>query len=181
MIEKDLFELAKTVKFGNRNDKFQNEIKDDINKIKSSLNVLIAADRTTNMYELTPKEYKKLLRNNVTKTYRKAPPRLEKTINLEAKEIAQNINLDDRIECIAKNKVFVTLKDHKQNFRSATPCRLINPCKSELGKISKIILENINKTLIEKLNVNQWKNTETVINWFKSVEQNQDASLFSLT
>ena len=74
MIEKDLFELVKTVKFGNRNDKFQNEIKDDINKIKSSLNVLIAADRTTNMYELTPKEYKKLLRNNVTKTYRKAPP-----------------------------------------------------------------------------------------------------------
>ena len=65
----------------------------------------------------------------------------------------------------------MTLKDHKQNFRSATPCRLINPCKSELGKISKIILENINKTLIEKLNVNQWKNTETVINWFKSVEQ----------
>ena len=178
MIEKDLFELAKTVKFGNRNDKFQNEIKDDINKIKSSLNVLITADRTTNMYELTPKEYKNLLRNNVTKTYRKAPPRLEKAINLEAKEIAQNINLDDRI---AKNKVFVTLKDHKQNFRSATPCRLINPCKSELGKISKIILENINKTLIEKLNVNQWKNTETVINWFKSVEQNQDASLFSLT
>ena len=49
MIEKDLFELAKTVKFRNRNDKFQNEIKDDINKIKSSLNVLITADRTTNM------------------------------------------------------------------------------------------------------------------------------------
>ena len=32
-------------------------------------------------------------------------------------------------------------------------------------------MENINKTLIEKLNVNQWKNTETVIHWFKSIEQ----------
>ena len=72
---------------------------------------------------------------------------------------------------IAKNNAFVTLKDHKQNFRSATPCRLINPCKSELGKTSKTILENINKTILEKLNVNQWKNTETAIHWFKSIVQ----------
>ena len=56
-----------------------------------------------------------------------------------------------------KKNAFVALKDHKQNFRSATQCRLINPCKSELGKISKIILENINKTLIKKLNANQWR------------------------
>ena len=171
MFEKDLLELVKSVKFRNRNDKFQNKMKNDINKIKSSLNVFIPADKTTNMYELTPKKYKKLLRNNVTKTYRKAIPRLEKAISLEAKEIARNINLDDRIECIAKNNAFVTLKDHKLNFRSATPSRLINPCKSELDKISKIILKNMNKTLIEKLNVNQWKNTETVIHWFKSIEQ----------
>ena len=73
MFEKDLFELAKTVKFINKNDKFQNEMKDDINKVKSSLNVFIPADITTNMSELAPKEFKKLLRNNVTKTYRKAP------------------------------------------------------------------------------------------------------------
>ena len=68
MFEKDLFELANTVKFRNKNDKLQNEKKDDINKVKSSLNVFVLADITTNMYELTPKEYKKLLRNNVTKT-----------------------------------------------------------------------------------------------------------------
>ena len=61
----------------------------DINKVKSSLNVFIPADKTTNMYELTPKEHKKLLRDNVTKTFRKAPPQMEKPINLEAKEIAK--------------------------------------------------------------------------------------------
>ena len=142
VFEKDLFKLVKAVKFRNRNDKFQNETNDDINKIKPSFNVFINPDKTTNMYELTHKEYKKLLRNNVRKTYRKVPPQLERAINLEAKEIALNINLDDRIECIAKNKAFVTLKAHKQNLRSATPCRLINPCKSEFGKISKIIFEN---------------------------------------
>ena len=56
MFEKDLLELVKSVKFRNRNDKFQNKMKNDINKIKSSLNVFIPADKTTNMYELTPKK-----------------------------------------------------------------------------------------------------------------------------
>ena len=32
-------------------------------------------------------------------------------------------------------------------------------------------MEDINNTLLEKLNVNQWKNTETVIHWFKSIAQ----------
>ena len=104
IFEKDLFELVKTVKFGNRNDKLQNEMKDAINEIKSSSNVFMPADKTTNMLELTPKGYKKLLRDDVTKTYRKAPPRLEKAINLQAKEIAKNINLDDRIESMATKK-----------------------------------------------------------------------------
>ena len=171
MFEKDLFELVKTVKFRNRNDKFQKEMKDDINKIKFSSNVFIPADKTTNVHELKPKEYKKLLRDNVTKIYRKSPPRQEKVINLESKEITKNINLEDRIKCIAKNNAFVTLKDRKQNFRPVTPCRLINPCKSEIGKISKIILENVNKTLTEKLNVGQQKNTDIVIHWFKTTEQ----------
>ena len=185
MFEKDLLELVKSVKFRNRNDKFENKMKDDIYKIKSSSNVFIPADQTANMYKVTSNEHKKPLRNNVIETYRKAAPRLEKAIKLEAKEVTKNINLEDRIECIAKNNAFVTLKNHKQNFRSAAPCRLINPCKSELGKTSKLILEDINRTLIEKLNVNQWKDTETVIHWFKSMVQiyitgsNQDASLFS--
>ena len=60
MFKKDLPELVQIVKYRNRNDKFQNEMKDDINKIKSSLNVFIPADKTANMYELTPKEYKEL-------------------------------------------------------------------------------------------------------------------------
>ena len=87
VFEKDLLQLVKAVKFRNRNDKFQNQQKDGINKIKSSFNIFKPADKITNMCELTHKEYKKLLRNNVTKTYRKAPPQLERAINLKAKKL----------------------------------------------------------------------------------------------
>ena len=40
---------------------------------------------TTNMYELSATGYKKLLKDNITKTYKKATPRLKDIINLEAK------------------------------------------------------------------------------------------------
>ena len=38
-----------------------------------------------------------------------------------------------KYECIA----YITLKDHKDNFRSAHPCRLINPAKAKLGRSVK--------------------------------------------
>ena len=49
--------------------------------------------------------------------------------------------------------------------------RLINPAKNEIGRISKVILDKINSSLIEQLKVNQWKNTQNVIEWFTKIEE----------
>ena len=57
-------------------------------------------------------------------------------MNLKAKGIAAGIALDGRAECMAKAPAYITLKDLKDNFRSAHLCHLINPCKSEIGKIN---------------------------------------------
>ena len=46
---------------------------------------------------------------------------MEKSINLEDKDIAAGIKLDDRIEYMAKAPANITLKDEKDNFRSAIP------------------------------------------------------------
>ena len=100
-------------------------------------NIYAFADKTTNIYKLPPQDYEKLLHENTTKSYQKSPTRLEKSINLEAKEIAAGVKLDDRIEYMAKAPAYITLKDHKDNFRSAHPCHLINPSNSEIRKISK--------------------------------------------
>lgn len=43
-------------------------MKDDTSKIKCSSNVFTPANKTTNIYKLKRKEYKRLLRENVTKT-----------------------------------------------------------------------------------------------------------------
>ena len=56
---------------------FQRELNADIRKIRSSPNVFVFADKTNNNYEMSKDHQQKHLRDNVTKTYQKAPPKLE--------------------------------------------------------------------------------------------------------
>ena len=60
---------------------------------------------------------------------------------------------------MAKDNAFVTIKDRKEDFPSNLKCRLINPAKGDLGKVSKVVLGKINDKIGGKLNVNQWKNS----------------------
>ena len=69
---------------------------------------------------------------------------------------------------------FITLKGHKENFVNKPTCRLINPTKTELDKISKKIIQDINKQLVEKLKVNRWKSTKYVTDWFKKIDNKKD-------
>ena len=39
------------------------------------------------------------------------------------------------------SEAFITLKDHNPNFRNKPTCRLIDPCKLELGKVSQQLVE----------------------------------------
>ena len=95
---------------------------------------------------------------------------------MEAKNIANNFKLADKIDHLAKIEAFISLKDHKENFNNKPTCRLINPTKNELGKISKKLVEDINKELLGKLTANQWKNTKDVIEWFKSINNKNNCT-----
>ena len=69
---------------------------------------------------------------------------------------------------MARKPAYITLKDQKENFNINPKCCLINPAKTELEKVAKIIVENINKTVREKLHCNQWRNTSNLMDWFKN-------------
>ena len=49
----------------------------------------------------------------------------------------------------------------------------MNPAKKELGRVSKTILDKINENLRNSLQLNQWKNTQEVIDWFKGIDNKQ--------
>ena len=70
----------------------------------------------------------------------------------------------------------MTLTDHKVSFQNDPKCRLINPSKSEIGVISKHYLELINSKIREKTQMNQWRNTKSVIEWFKAIKNKSKSS-----
>ena len=86
----------------------------------------------------------------------------------------------DRVECFAQRDSFITLKDHKENFPNNPKCRLINPAKSEIGLISKQLLESINSEVKLKTKVNQWRQTADVIYWFKNINEKRDCRFLQL-
>ena len=92
----------------------------------------------------------------------------------EGKGIASKLELDDCMEIYAEREAFITLKDHKENFRSEPTCRLINPAKTELGIVSKQLVEKINRNVQETTHLQQWKNTQAVIDWFSDLKDKSD-------
>ena len=56
---------------------------------------------------------------------------------------------------------------------------LINPAKSEIGKVSKQLLDRINKKVIASIKINQWKNTASVLAWFNSISNKDQYSFIA--
>ena len=70
----------------------------------------------------------------------------------------------------AESNPFVSSKDYQPNFSSNSKCCLINPSKSEIGKISKYFLKQINSKIKDISSANQWQETSTVMKWFKNIK-----------
>ena len=66
---------------------------------------------------------------------------------------------------------FLTIKDHKKHFPFNIECRVLNPAKNELGRISKTILEKAVRDIRAKTPLTQWKNSHDVIVWFENIKQ----------
>ena len=60
---------------------------------------------------------------------------------------------------------------HKENFQNNPTARLINLAKNEIERISKVILDKIKSSLIQQVNIKQWKNTQNLIEWFLKIEE----------
>ena len=161
--------MIRNIEFKTVRDEFQSKLSKDVKDIRSSDKVLVFADKGTNLYEMDKCHYNKLLGDNITKTYKKCDPKVKGEIDKEAKVLAGRLGLGEKMECMAERQAFVTLKDHKDNFRSDPKCRLINPAKSEMGYVSKGLLDNVISKVADATGLNQWRNTNTVISWFKSI------------
>ena len=99
--------------------------------------------------------YSFALTENVTKTYKHVQDETYDSINNKLKEIAKDLQITNRIDPMSDAPAFITLKDHKADFKNHPKCQLINLSKSSLGKVSKTILDKINSSIQNQTCVNQ--------------------------
>ena len=119
---------------------------------------------------MVPQKYNEMLEKSIHSEYKKANPEVEQNIKRSHQKIVSKLELSSRVFETTKREPFITIKDHKQNFQQNTKCRLINPSKPELGKISKQITAKINSIIRVKTGLKQWQNTASVIDWFKNIQ-----------
>ena len=67
-IEYDLISLIKSIEFRNFSDTFQEQLANDIKEIKCTNKVIVPVDKTRNLCIVEKEDYKKYLRDNITKT-----------------------------------------------------------------------------------------------------------------
>ena len=89
--ESDLYDMVQNIEFKKVTSNFQVRLSDDVRNSKKNPKLLIPADRTNNLYELTADENNKLLTENISKTYKKSNLSTMYPINAEAKVIVRDL------------------------------------------------------------------------------------------
>ena len=171
--EDSMLNLIQNIQFKNTSrkmSKFQRKIKSDIKKVKTDEKMYVKADKSNNYYKMSKEDYKNFCSQNVQKDYKKCDANEVKKLIEEEKKVACDLGIGDRMDIPSNEESYLTLKDHKPNFRNNPKFRLIDPNKTELGKVSKNILQRVNDELRSKLNVNQWRSSEDVIKWFTQIQ-----------
>ena len=155
---------------------FEEKLSNDIKEVKNSDKVFVSADKSRHVYKLGQSEYKKLLKENITKRYKNSDRRKVNNVNSHAKRITKKLPISDRIEKLHETEAYIAIKDHKGDFPNKISYRLLNPSKSSIGKISKVILDKINQQIQLITKVDQWKDTSSVIEWFNNFENKERLS-----
>ena len=167
--EDKLITLIQNVETKKVKNDFQDKLRKDAEKLRSDEKMYVGADKTTNFYKMTKESYSDLLKKNVTNDYKKTNQTTVDRANEKQKLMVENLDLEDRVFATSKKEACITIKDHKENYQNDTKCRLINPTKPELGKISKQKLAKIVEKVKAVTKVNQWRNTDSVLAWFKEL------------
>ena len=114
--ENELLFMIKNIQFRKINNSFQSPMNEGIKQIKGDSKTFVPADKSRNIYKMDREIYEKLLHENIIKTYKKMAEKKVKAINVDAKKVANGLELEDRIEKMQESEFYITVKDHKEDF-----------------------------------------------------------------
>ena len=118
--ENNLYKLIGKFELTNSKNKFQKQLAEDVENIQLSKDIFVSADKSASLYQASSEKYRNLLYGNIAKTHQKAAVNTNRNIDKESKRFAKSINLNDKVKCYSDQNAFITLKDHKKDFRNNT-------------------------------------------------------------
>ena len=110
------------------------------------------------------------LNDSITATYMKASNSIKKKINDALRQVLRKNKVLKRMQTNDESNCFISLKGRKGNFQNSPTVRLINPAKNEFGKISRFILDGINKNIRENLQIKKHLH-RFVKNFYSSIKE----------
>ena len=93
---------------------------------------------------------------------------LQNKLSADLKEIREEKHIFVKVD-----KTTNYYKTEPEDYKNNPTCRLLNPSKSEIGIVSKTILDGINIKIIQATKVNIWRSTNNAIEWFKTIPDKQ--------
>ena len=172
--EKDVWDLIKNVKFKPAGNVLTSKIRNDLNTVKNASKIVVKGDKSRNLYQVSKEVYVKEMTDKITSSYSKGNRAQIDEVNKEAAKIAQRLDIHERVDALQEGESFLTYKDHKNNFPARKEVRLLNPSKTNIGAVSKRVLDKINVTLRQKTKLNQWKSTNDCIKWFENLKDKKN-------
>ena len=145
----------------------------DIERIRNSK----VSDKSKDIYQVSPYEYEQILYNKITESYKIDHSDTTTLINRDTAKFVTKLQIVDRLGKIEEKCAYILFIDHKQNFQYKKQARLINPTKTELGLVSKDLIQRITSRLLSGPKYNLWKNSMDIIDWFKNI-RNKKRSTF---
>ena len=152
------------------------KLNQDIKEVKKSNYIWVKSDKSKNIYKIKPSKYQEILKSKITNNYKIDYNNTIEQINKDTSNFASRLQIEDRLGKFKKKDAYILFKDHKLNFENKLPTRLINPSKTELGRISKFIIQNIVNSVKKANHCNLWENSYETIEWFRRIKNKSKAT-----
>ena len=100
----------KELDFVDRLNEFQEKMKKDIRRIKSTSNIFVKADKSDNIYEIPAKEYNKIILDNITTSYSLDEEYTVRKINADTYKATRTFRIHDTVTKLESKNCYILFK-----------------------------------------------------------------------
>lgn len=122
------------------------------------------------MYSMSLNVYDNLIIKQLNSGYKHVNKHALSEINDSHIKLIEKLGLLDRTQTYCPQTSHCLMKDHKPDFLFNPIVRLICPMKSDLGNITKQVIDQIISIVRGRVGLPLWKHTGDVITWFDTIE-----------